>query len=614
MNLKAFFVFLMVFGLIAASDITECVEISSSGTYTLSANLNANESPCIIVSADDVVLDCNGKKITANSSSAVLILVDADNFKMQECKMEKGRANITGKGITIYGIDSSSVQFFISNSEDVNITNSYFSAGDSQVKIIGSNSIFVKKTRFSKGKVGLSIDESSSDILVEECEFKECSTSGAEILGEATIRNNIFEKNKKGLVVKDECSIHRNRFVENTDYALVINGEENVIYDNKFEGNNKDADVGYTDNDFNIKKNCNQTNIIGGKCQGGNYWDKYTGYDSDGDGFGETPHEVARGVYDNLPLTSFFDQREPTVYLDAPVDGQVLNTRNVIVKYRAFDDVAVAQCWAILDGVQNQISGCIKQYELKNVADGEHTLTLRVVDYAGKKDEKTIRFKVDATAPLLEIKSPEEGKEYTGEVQVYFVASDTTPIQCFYRIDSEEEKEILGCKDFKLTNLTTGQHKITIRVMDAAGNNETEYKNFKFLAKFPEMTVEYSMKCPQNELEVDVYANGQKLNGVMVELKRRIQPGQFSSIGKRMYDGMTISFRILESGEYVLSANKEGYEEYEELVNLRRCAVESGGPTEYIAPPVEEEKPKSCLGMVLFSVLGIGIMLRREIG
>ncbi|GEM_PF-2084075 len=630
MNRKLFFALLMVFGLVGSVDISTCQEISSSGTYTFADDIKANETPCIIVSADDVVLDCDKNFLEANSSSYVLLEVSGNNFVMLDCTLKKGKItiegnnayikntkinnvqmDIRGNGIKMDALSSEGSSVLIKNSQNINITGSYFSGGATQLAITESTNIVVKNTEFSKGKKGLSIDDDSATITVEECKLKECDV-GAEVLSGAVIRKNTFEKNKEGLIIKDDCDVYRNNFAENTDYALVVNGEDNTVYDNKFERNNKDADVNDVDNKFNINKNCNQTNIIGGKCQGGNYWDKYSGYDSNGDGFGEEPHQVDTGVYDNLPLTSFVDQKPPMLYLDEPTEGQVFSSRTVLVRFRAFDDVAVAQCWAILDGVQQQIPGCKKQYNLTGVSDGVHTLKIKIADFAGKTDEKSVSFKVDATKPMVGIDSPEEGKEYRGEVQVYFTATDANPIECFYRIDGGEEKEISGCDDFKIINLTTGQHKLTIRVMDAAGNNETEERNFRFIATAPEIIIEYSMKCPGNELQIDAYENGQKLEGVSVEVKKRIQPGQFSSIGKKTYNGGTVGFRIFESGEYVISATKEGYKEYEELVRLEKCAAESGGPAKYIAPPEEEEpKPKSCLGAIaLFSLLGI-MLIRR---
>ena len=631
MNGKLFLALLVIFGLVGSIDISVCQEISSPGTYTFADDIKANETPCITVNADDVMLDCDNSFLEANSSSYILLEVSGNNFEMKDCRLKKGKISIngnnaylknikmddvqmdiTGNGIKMEALNGEGSSVLIENSENITIAGSYFSDGENQVVVIESKKITVKDTDFSRGKKCLSIDDDSTTITVEECAFNECNV-GAEILNSATIRNNNFKKNKKGLIIKDECSVYRNIFAENTEYALVVDGEDNVIYDNKFERNNKDADVNDVDNKFNIDKNCSQTNIIGGKCQGGNYWDKYSGYDSNGDGFGEEPYQVDSGVYDNLPLTSFVDQRPPIVYLDEPTEGQVFNSRTVLVRFRAFDDVAVAQCWVILDGTETQIPGCRKQYNLTGVSDGTHTLKIKVSDFAGKTDEKSVSFKVDATKPMVEIDSPEEGKEYRGEVQVYFTATDSSPIECFYRIDSEEEKKISGCDDFKLTNLTTGQHKLTIRVMDAAGNNETEQRNFRFIATLPEITVEYSMKCPGNELQIDAYGNGQKLDGVVIEVKKRIQPGQFSSIGRRTYNGGTVSFRILESGEYVISAEKEGYEEYEELVKLDKCAVESGGPTKYIAPPEEEgPKPKPCLGAIALSSF-LGMMLIRKV-
>ena len=43
-------------------------------------------------------------------------------------------------------------------------------------------------------------------------------------------------------------------------------------------------------------------NIVGGPYMGGNYWDDYTGQDTDGDGLGNSPYNILGGGIDNLPL------------------------------------------------------------------------------------------------------------------------------------------------------------------------------------------------------------------------------------------------------------------------------------------------------------------------
>jgi|GEM_PF-3620009 len=91
-------------------------------------------------------------------------------------------------------------------------------------------------------------------------------------------------------------------FSNNTE-ALNIVGENILIYDNIFENNI--ADVGSPDA-LNLAWNTTLQpgpNIIGGPSIGGNFWDSYTGVDSDFDGFGDTPY-IFGFESDLLPLVS----------------------------------------------------------------------------------------------------------------------------------------------------------------------------------------------------------------------------------------------------------------------------------------------------------------------
>ncbi|MDR2208982.1 MAG: nitrous oxide reductase family maturation protein NosD [Azoarcus sp.] len=92
--------------------------------------------------------------------------------------------------------------------------------------------------------------------------------------------------------------INGNHFAYN-GIAILFNSEtgNNNLRNNVFEGNL--ADVSYGGRSENPEKNFWE----------GNYWDSYQGFDIDGDGVGDTPHESyawADQIWMEFPMASFF--------------------------------------------------------------------------------------------------------------------------------------------------------------------------------------------------------------------------------------------------------------------------------------------------------------------
>ena len=147
------------------------------------------------------------------------------------------------------------------------------------------------------------------------------------IAGNTISNNNIginlnFAKGNQITHYKDGADEIWNR-IDNNNYGvyLLAPSEDNSLYHNNFMENNQNA----YDEGTNFWDDGNR----------GNYWDDYTGNDSDEDGIGDTPYLVPGGDnQDNYPLMipNGVDLEPPEVYITKPVDGHLyVNVLDILV-------------------------------------------------------------------------------------------------------------------------------------------------------------------------------------------------------------------------------------------------------------------------------------------
>lgn len=119
------------------------------------------------------------------------------------------------------------------------------------------------------------------------------------------IVSNILANNVWGIyLAESRGSLVKGNIVVNNTFGVVHGssyGYENAVVDNYFR--NPTNAVADTTQNWNGSKSSG-SNVVHGSCTGGNYWNDYSGNDTDGDGLGEDPYLIHGGGmnYDYLPL------------------------------------------------------------------------------------------------------------------------------------------------------------------------------------------------------------------------------------------------------------------------------------------------------------------------
>jgi len=173
----------------------------------------------------------------------------------------------------------------LSSSNNNNLTNNtaWNNTGLGIVLYSSSNNTITSNNVTSNHDDGISLGSSSNNTL---------------------INNTVDSNDCKGIFLLSSSNYNNltnNTVSNNGHYGIWLDSSSNNnIYNNYF--NNTDN---AWDNGTNIWNTTNTTgpNIIGGPYLGGNYWSNYSGNDTNGDGFGDTPYNISGGSNkDYLPL------------------------------------------------------------------------------------------------------------------------------------------------------------------------------------------------------------------------------------------------------------------------------------------------------------------------
>lgn len=251
-------------------------ELTIQGDYRSNVTCNTTKDYLWTIFADNVTIENLSMYSNASYEYTRFINVEADNFTLQNCSIE-----------------SDEVYYFVTavGNENLNVNNisvtGPFWLGFFSLQTINHLRIENITVDDLSTDTGIALYQ-CNDTIIQDCSLKGASTDMIGISG--------FGDPSGNLTI-------RGNYIENSEDAIELNSgnfNDLLLYNNYFSNNTDHISGTWSSVTFNVSKTAG-VNIVGGEYLGGNYWDNYTGVDTNDDGLGDTLTPV---YGDELPLIS----------------------------------------------------------------------------------------------------------------------------------------------------------------------------------------------------------------------------------------------------------------------------------------------------------------------
>ncbi|NIQ05723.1 MAG: hypothetical protein GWO20_08355 [Candidatus Korarchaeota archaeon] len=169
-------------------------------------------------------------------------------------------------------------------------------------------------------------------------------------------------------------------------------------------------------------------------------------------------------------VTFTVDTITPSVSIDSPQDNAIMNASSVTVTWSGSDPSPGSgiQTYAYqLDGGA-WTNTTATSHTFTDLAEGEHTVRIKVYDWAGNEEVASVTFIVDTEDPTVSIISPEDDTTFEKDrVTVEWTGSDEGSGIDHYevRIDNSGWETVDGTS-YEFTDLNDGEHTVDVRVID----------------------------------------------------------------------------------------------------------------------------------------------------
>jgi len=474
----------------ASSTITSCMELNKTGEiYYLNADiLNSSVAVCMDVTAENVILDCQGNKIGGKDNLySIGIYSNRFNTTIKNCVLTRWYDGIDFD-YPIDDLGNPNPDGILKSTITNVISQNNLNYGIWLYSSLADTDVIFDNLILNDNYEGLVIagasDNIFTNITTRNNVYGIVLSNGANnnILVNITAKNNVYGIELYGFPV--ENNIIRDSIIEGNDYGIYFYEADissMLVYNNFFNNtNNVHFDSLSTVSSFWNTTKTAGINILNKSYIGGNVWLKpdETGFSQNitacnpgSDGFCSNSFTLSAGNIDYLPL-HVNDTKFPLITINSPANA-VYNNLTQLINITSFD-VYLNSVW-FSNGTYTETYNKTPIY--RNFSEGLNTLTVYANDTSGNTNSTSVSFTIDTISPSVYLQAPltNLSNQNMTVIFIYNVTDVSNIKSCSLYINDilnqTNKTEITkGANQSFMVNLTRGNYNWSVNCVDAANN------------------------------------------------------------------------------------------------------------------------------------------------
>jgi parallel beta-helix repeat protein len=169
--------------------------------------------------------------------------------------------------------------------------------------------------------------------------------------------------------------------------------------------------------------------------------------------------------------TFFVDANAPTLVINVPVSGSILNQTSVLVRWTATDDGSGVKDYQIRLDLGPWMPRQAQNQSTIAISPGMHSIYVRAFDQVDLVRTSSITLTIDPYAPLVTITSPSKTYLSNESIHLAWTGAENITSIVSYEVSADSSTWILvgQSNSYDLT-LGEGQHLLRVRAKDQASN------------------------------------------------------------------------------------------------------------------------------------------------